>query len=815
MNKINNIGNNESQSLGNDFLSNLNYDMLLNSTNDIVFVIDKEFVFRGIWSNIFKRKPNLRELSINRSLEEVYGDEAGFVHLQACKKALKGESVTYEWQTVEDSETFFFQISLTPLANEKGNVIGIFGISRDISHQKQSQLKFESTRETINAVLNLTQRGYDLNLDDFIQLGIDECVKITASKIGFFHFVNDDQDTITLQTWSTDTKAICNVPDKNNHYPISVAGNWVDAFYKRQPVIINKYSDSENKKGLPEGHVELTRTLTLPIIDDDKVVALFGVGNKERDYKEHDFEKLKVLAESIWNIVKRKKIENKIIESESKYRSLVENAFDAIYLLNHTKLEYVNPAFCNLFGYSATELLAKDFNSEILFPEESINDILKRIEARYDGKNVGNQYATKIKTKSGEILDIEINSSVLIDDKVIKILGIIRNIDDRVKYEKKFKEANSEKEEHIRLKSSLLSNISHELRTPLNGILGFSEILMDEINVDEQSDMLNSIYLSAVRLKKAFDNLLDLSKIESQNIPIHKVKVNLNQFVESYSKKYEFLAKQKGLNFKFVKNTENLTIESDERMLQQIIQNILDNAIKFTEKGEVEVDLFYNKEIDKKEAVICVKDTGIGIPDDKLDLIFEEFRQVSEGLNRQFEGIGIGLTLVKKYIKMLGGNIDLISEYGKGTSFYLFFPMSENIPKLKPKIQANVYSQNTKRKILAVEDDSFARNLLSKILMNKYDVDYAVNDYTTMNCIDTHQYDLILMDINLGEGRNGLELTKEIKVLSNYKHVPIIAVTAFAMQNEKEKFLNEGFDGYIAKPYHKQDILNIINKFIK
>ncbi len=787
-----------------------NYKFILNSSSDIIFIIDSKLIIRNIWGNVFLNNPALKDIYLNHNCIEIFGETEGAIHNQANQKVLEGEKVIYEWKMLaENGDQINFQTSLTPISNEKNNIIGIVGIGRDITQLKISQSENLSSQLAINSVLKLNKAGYNLNLQDFIQLGIDECTEITNSQIGFFHFVNTDQETISLQTWSSGTKKICDVPEKSNHYPISEAGNWVEAFWQKKPIIDNDYRNSKNRKGLPEGHVELERMLVVPIIDDGLVVALFGVGNKPKDYIQSDIEKLSLLAETIWNIIKRKKVELIIHDSEQKYRSLVENAFDAIYLLNYKTLEFVNHAFCDLFGYSADELLNKNFDASKLFPDDVVPLIEERINARMMGKSVSNRFNTLIKKRNGDLLDIEINSSVIKVDEEIKILGIIRDISDRVKYEEKLIDAKNTAEENTRLKISLLSNISHELRTPLNGILGFCELMLEKTSDEDDIDMLNSINISAIRLKKTFDSLIDLSKVEFGNKKIHADDFDINQTIKILLYKYTLLAKDKGLNLSFIENPNIPILHTDERMLLAVIENLLDNAIKFTNHGNITINLFHNNEIDKSEAVVCIKDTGIGIPDNKLELIFDEFRQVSEGLNRNYEGIGLGLTIVKKYLNMMKGYVDVVSEEGKGSSFYVYLPLEKaNKATRKNKDSINI------KKILYVEDDKFARSLMNRIIDKNYILDIATNDVEAWEKVNSKIYDLILMDINLGVGKNGIELTNDIRQLPNYINVPIIALTAYAMLNERDSFLNQGFDNYLSKPFRKSDLYSIMNKYL-
>jgi CheY-like chemotaxis protein/anti-sigma regulatory factor (Ser/Thr protein kinase) len=251
----------------------------------------------------------------------------------------------------------------------------------------------------------------------------------------------------------------------------------------------------------------------------------------------------------------------------------------------------------------------------------------------------------------------------------------------------------------------------------------------------------------------------------------------------------------------------------DKRLFKEIMTNLIKNAIKYTERGGIIIEsLIKNDYVE-----INIRDTGIGIPRDKYKVIFEEFRQESEGYSRSFEGTGLGLTLAKRYAELMRGNISVKSELGVGSVFTVRLPLRSErkgfIPNglLKEENLKDETPKDELRKILLVENDKINANLIRLYLRNLYEVTLAVNGNEALELTSKNKYDAILMDINLGESINGVEVTKILRKIPDYKNTPIIAVTAFAMKGDKEEFFEAGLDYYIAKPFYKSKLIGLLD----
>lgn len=406
-------------------------------------------------------------------------------------------------------------------------------------------------------------------------------------------------------------------------------------------------------------------------------------------------------------------------------------------------------------------------------------------------------------------------------------LGTFANIVDKFYSQKKeLEEAKARAEESSTLKTSLIANMSHELRTPMTGIIGFSEMLRDMLQNSEYTEVIQNIIDSSRRLMRTLDSILNLSIFESGKMNRKNIKMEIIDAAEetiSIFRQYVETYKNKNLECKFT-NEGNVKVYVNRYLFSEILTNLIDNAFKFTKEGYVSVSVqtIKNRE-GKKFAVIVVKDTGIGIAPEHQEIIFQEFRQVSEGYNRTFEGIGLGLSLCKKMAEFMNGKIFMKSELNSGSEFSVILPLVlENIPiSISPKPETEVISTKTeefishkKADILVVEDNQINLDLIKVYLNEICNIDSTRDGFSAIQLAAAKRYKAILMDINLGPAMDGLKTAKEIRKIEGYENVPIIAVTGYATEDDRKKILEEGLDYHIPKPFGKNYLVEVVNKFI-
>lgn len=515
-------------------------------------------------------------------------------------------------------------------------------------------------------------------------------------------------------------------------------------------------------------------------------------------------------------------------ELSERYTSLTKYANDIILTINKDgKILEANRKAFEIYGYNHAEMIGKNF-LELSNSREF--DLKKIDEARVNDEGI--LFETTHRKKDGSIIPVEISAKHINQDGEKIIIAIIRDFTERKKLESELIQAKEHAEEMNRLKTYFLANISHELRTPMNGILGYAEMLMMDLNDPKLREMASMIFKSSKRLHDTLDSLIDLSKLESQVQKLELENVELITVLEDIKASFEDFAREKGLSLKSQHKHPRVYFRTDPRIFNKIISNVLSNAIKYTSKGEI------NLLTDFRDGNIIIKivDTGIGISADNLSKIFEPFRQESEGFNRKYEGTGIGLTLTKKFVELLEGNLDIDSEVGKGTTVTITLPAREikekstpqvkqipsteeqtkQEPRKEEKIELHIDKKEEKilPKVLLVEDDEVNSRLIKIMLEGNFDITWAFDSSEALSLVNSFSYDIILMDINLKGELNGIETTREIRKLEQYKEVPVIAVTAYAMYDEREKILKSGFTGYLSKPFKKDDLIKTLNNVL-
>lgn len=424
-----------------------------------------------------------------------------------------------------------------------------------------------------------------------------------------------------------------------------------------------------------------------------------------------------------------------------------------------------------------------------------------------ENKEFKNQIEEIVKSKTKEVYQqLEVKDKAIINRKIAL---------------KKANEANY-------LKNAFLASMSHEIRTPLSSIIGFSNMLLSELSLLEKPglyDYAQGIASSSSKLLNLLDNLIDISRVDANNFEIQLQDSNLNSSLENVFQIYKIKAQEKHLTMNFVP-TKIPNSKFDKSIIEKIISLIIDNAIKYTQHGFINLSTLYKS---KEELIIIrIKDTGVGIDDKFIPVLFDPFRQESLGYSKNQQGAGLGLPLVKKLLSLVDGDVTVKTKKGEGSVFsiYLQFLKAEqntiSTPKKAKAQKANTPNLKLKQipKILVVEDDKMNRLVFKKMLGEISELHICSDGDKAISYVQNHfdnkdHFDIVLMDINLPAPWDGIELSKELKNKhKELQETPFIAQTAYAMAGDRERMLKSGFDDYISKPIERSELFHIIENNI-
>ncbi len=506
----------------------------------------------------------------------------------------------------------------------------------------------------------------------------------------------------------------------------------------------------------------------------------------------------------------RLKAENKIRENEATIHAILENSNDMIWCVNKNfQLEYVNERFIEEMSKRIGFRLSKGDSVLDNYPEPLKTVWKDRLIAAF------NQESLELKEKD-ETQDkhFEISVTPIVLDGTAKWVTVYeRDVTQHVQMLQELVQAKEKAEESDKLKSAFLMNMSHEIRTPMNGILGFLGLMNDpNLTADFQHDYIRIINNSAKRLLSTINDIIEISRIESGKIETRLETLNLVDLMEFFLEFFQPQAEEKQLTLSIsgqLSGVEAL-VQTDRVKLESVLTNLLKNAIKFTNKGSIE---FGNYRIDKR-LYFFVKDTGVGIPEDRIQAIFERFMQAEVNHTKKHDGSGLGLSIAKAYIEALGGQIQVKSQPDSGSCFSFYIPYlavkTDEVITSEPSFQESPKQANEKT-ILIAEDDETSFLYLEVLLENLgYRLIHASNGQEAVDLTKScSNIDLILMDLNM-PGMNGFEAAKIIRTFM--PKLPIIAQTAYAFAGDRERAIEAGCTDYISKPIHSDRLFQLIDQ---
>ncbi len=516
------------------------------------------------------------------------------------------------------------------------------------------------------------------------------------------------------------------------------------------------------------------------------------------------------------DITEKKIAEISLQESEEKFRDIFESFQDIYYRTNlDGEILMISPSVEDLLGYKPDAVIGKKLSEfyEFSFRDRNVSDELFKI-------GYIKNYERNIKSKFGTVIPTISNVRIVYNhkDMPIAIEGVARDISSIKQTSEELRSAKETAEKSLRVKQLFLANMSHEIRTPMNGIIGMIDLLNNSTLDEEQKDYVTTIKRSSETLLNILNDILDLSKLEAGKMQLRPSPISIDATIEKLFALFQNLANSKNIFLDYELDADvPQFINADETRFLQILSNLTSNAIKFTEKGGINILV---KKAGKKRIKFVVKDSGIGISRENVKALFNSFSQVDDSSTKSYGGTGLGLSISKEMAKLMGGTIGVKSELGVGSTFW-FTIEAQQVDKIelvkKFKEDEDDYFKGFGSiipNVLLVDDNQINQKVASEILKKAgCHVHVAGNGIEAIFKVIEYTYDIIFMDIQMPE-MDGIAATKKIKELRIKNLAPIIAMTAYSMEDDKERFLNAGMDDYLPKPIKSESIVKMTRKWV-
>ncbi|MEI7866355.1 MAG: ATP-binding protein [Candidatus Methylumidiphilus sp.] len=529
-------------------------------------------------------------------------------------------------------------------------------------------------------------------------------------------------------------------------------------------------------------------------------------------------------------IAVRQQTEEELHEREDTFQMLLESASEGIVIVSEQGvIEMVNARLLSMFGHAREEMMGQTI--ELLLPQRLAERHAER-RAGFVGQPRNRPMGVSLglfgRHKNGGEFPVDISLSHVHTRQGLRVMGFVSDITERRRIEGALAQARDQALESSRLKSEFLATMSHEIRTPMNSIIGITDLLMETGLEGEQIKLAALVQESGKALLNIINDILDTSKIEAGKLQLEWIDFDLRSEIEVVTAMMHPKAREKELPLTvYVEPGVPTRLHGDPGRLRQILLNLLSNAIKFTSQGGVFLHVALARPVDQKAGIrFSVEDTGIGIPAAVMGSLFQAFMQADGSTTRKFGGTGLGLTISRNLVELMGGQIGVESKEGAGSTFWFVLPGNVAAEAVAPTpilmappekaLDFPATTQNAPPTILLVEDNDLNTLIAIKMLERLgYTADRAVNGREAVNAIRHKPYTLILMDCQMPE-MDGFDATRAIRCLEKESggHVFIIAMTANAMVEDREKCLTAGMDDYLSKPVDRQSLSAVLERWL-
>ncbi len=691
---------------------------------------------------------------------------------------------------------------------------------KDITERVDAQKTINQQLQLQDLLIKISSTYINIDLKD-VENTINQSLLELSKFVGADRAYIFDYDFVANTTSNTYEWCEEDVsPEINNlqDIPLDFMPQWVEKHRQGQPFYIPDIAllpdeGPESLRGIlePQGIQSL---ITIPMISNQKLIGFVGFDSVKvkHDYSEKEMKLLSLFAEMLINIFERKRKENLLTKQEEKYRNIIANMnLGLLEVMPDETIIFANQSFCDMSGYTLEELKGEKATKFLLF-ENDLDLLNEKLKLREKGTS--DNYEIAVKNKQGAIRWWFISGAPNYNDRneLIGSIGIHLDITNQKKLEKELEKAKLQAEDASRAKESFLANMSHEIRTPLNAIIGMIRELGREDLTPKQNSYVGHSETAARHLLTIVNNILDMSKIEAGELALDAKEFSIMSVIGNVISILHTKAMEKKLELNYkISNEIKPSLIGDSGRVRQILINLIGNAIKFTDTGTIDLNVKVKHTNQYfQQLVFEIKDTGIGMSEDFLNQIFNKFSQEEGTAARRYEGTGLGMTITREMIHLMGGDCDIQSQKGKGTTiiFNLTLPIGDE-SKLIDTNSCLVDDSLKGLKILLVEDNEM-NSFIATQSLHYFGcvVEVANNGKVAIDKLKTDKPDLILMDIQMPE-MDGIEATKFIRNEMSIT-TPIIALTANAFKKDIDLYLSIGMNDYVTKPFEEAVLFNTI-----
>ncbi len=687
-----------------------------------------------------------------------------------------------------------------------GVLSGRVWMHRDISEIKAAQARQRQEEDRLRALMLLHDAASEQEL---LNLGIEAMTLLSGGQSACLYFVNPDQERLELVAGNQEALNVCTAA-KDGQNPLAQAGVLEDCLQQRRPIIHNDHQPRADRNGNPEGRTHVMNHVSVPIADGTNIVAIAVVGNKPSDFTNEDVHQLTLYVGGLWNLIRRKRAERRLAESEQFLKTLTEALPGMVgYWDQDLRCRFANHAYQDYFGRGTQEMLGATIQEvlgeEVFLKNEPYIRAALGGEPQLFQRTLTKTDGTRSYTWAHYVPDRE-------GETVRGFVVLVSDITELKETQLKLEEINQVLAERTRqaevanqAKSEFLANMSHEIRTPMNAIMGLNHLVLRTELTPKQKDYLLRTQESSRLLLGLLNDILDLSKIEAGKMELETTEFNLGQVFEHVASLVSMRAGEKGLACCFDLPEDVPTdLVGDSLRLGQVLLNLTNNAVKFTDQGWISVGV---KVCEREQGRITlrfeIRDTGIGISSEALPRLFKSFSQEDSSTTRRFGGSGLGLAISKRVVELMGGNMQVESTQGVGSlfSFTASFgirPEAPTSPAAPPDLAG--------RRALVVDNDREARLTLMEMLgmlgfMTKA-VPSGAEALEALVDADSRQqpFDLVLLDWRM-PGLDGLSTAQRIKEHPAIFTKPVVLlITAYSMEELHQASEMKALDGVLLKP---------------